>query len=114
MLISLWSLFDISKHHNISFCLNTQIIVSGGFRYQVTTPGLFHYWSGYTDYYEILYYRGKLNVREKQPWISDISLKLVGQEALHSTSSGLSIYSGFVGVKVIFLNHNVTSVKICL
>lgn len=64
------------------------IYLLGMYRYQVTTPGEYQYWSGYTDYYEIVYYRGTLMVKDKQPFVGNVSVKIGGHEADYNTNSG--------------------------
>ncbi|CAG2205079.1 unnamed protein product [Mytilus edulis] len=63
---------------------------NGGFQHRVTTPGEFSYWSGYTDLYEIIFYRGTLVVEDKTPFSGLVELKVAGQMALHDVNSGTS------------------------
>ncbi|XP_052063691.1 fibrocystin-L-like [Mytilus californianus] len=72
------------------FISSTKGTYNGMFRYQVTTPGEFQYWSGYTDYYEIVYYRGTLMVTDKQPFVANVSVKIGEHEAFYTTNSGIS------------------------
>jgi hypothetical protein len=48
----------------------------GKFQYRVTTKGEYSYWSGYTDLYEIVYYRGTLVVEDRQSFDGEVTLKV--------------------------------------
>lgn len=61
----------------------------GKFQYRVTTKGEYSYWSGYTDLYEIVYYRGTLVVEDRQSFDGEVTLKVAGQLANHDINSGI-------------------------
>lgn len=55
----------------------------------MTTKGEYSYWSGYTDLYEIVYYRGTLVVADRQSFDGEVMLKVAGQLANHDINSGI-------------------------
>ena len=55
----------------------------------MTTKGEYSYWSGYTDLYEIVYYRGTLMVEDRQSFDGEVTLKVAGQLANHDINSGI-------------------------
>lgn len=56
----------------------------------MTTKGEYSYWSGYTDLYEIVYYRGTLVVGDRQSFDGEVMLKVAGQQANHDVNSGIA------------------------
>lgn len=56
----------------------------------MTTKGEYSYWSGYTDLYEIVYYRGTLVVGDRQSFDGEVMLKVAGQLANHDVNSGIA------------------------
>lgn len=68
-------------------------VLTGGYIYQFTSPGLYYYWSAPIDSYGQIILRGVVKVHQKSSVLETLTLTVNGHAAIHNTTSGKSPHS---------------------
>ncbi|KAH9512877.1 Fibrocystin-L, partial [Bulinus truncatus] len=63
----------------------------GSFTHRFTTVGNFYYWTGYMDSESSIYFRGTVIVLAQKSYSAPLTVKLLGFEARHNTSSSSQV-----------------------
>ncbi|XP_021354106.1 fibrocystin-L-like [Mizuhopecten yessoensis] len=67
---------------------------TGAFEFKFNTLGTNYYWSDYIDLYTTTWFRGSVQVTNKESYVGDLSVKVGGIEAVYDKNSGVSNPTG--------------------
>ena len=68
----------MTSYHEFSLILQLydywNVAFVGSYKHKFTSTGTFYYWSGYIDANALVYYRGVIEVKNKEPHDSELSV----------------------------------------